>query len=262
MKYSVVVVPYHNDLYFKNFLFTAMNQDFKGKYEVIVVDNGTPNSGIFDACYNYSYVADNQSLCYMRIDPSEKKATNPTQGVNMGAREGVGEYLVVVADSNVLLSYNLLSEIDRIIKPNIFFTSSKCDVKISPEGTKESEYVELENKWEINCKLLRRLGWPKDPRLFNLDLVRHRYPPPHNKYDVYVFGMNRIKWIADGGYDETDNKWGLFHENTLMKFCRKYEWKILTNTRIVHQYHGLHKGKETGPGKYSKQFEVMRCRRT
>lgn len=260
MKYSIVTCVYGNPRQFKNSLLAAMSQNCNFKYEVIVVDNGTPDSGIFDACYNFT-VPDNRSLGYMRIDPSEKKTFNTTQGTNMGAQAAVGEIIVVLADPNVLLSYNFLSEVDNLMNYGIIVTSSNCDVKLSPKGTKDSEYEDIEGKEDINSEFLSKLGWPKDPMDFNLDLVPHRYPPPHQNHDVYVFAMSRELFLKDGGYDESETGWGLYHTNLVKKFCHQYTWIKLRNVRVVHQYHGLTKGVEMKPGKYSKQFEIMRCRR-
>lgn len=261
IKYSIVTCAYDNPDQFKNFLLTAMNQDCHDKYEVVIVDNGTPNSSIFDACYNFSGDG-NGLLGYMRIDPSEKKTKNITQGINTGARAAIGDYLVIISDSNVLLSYNLLSKIDEVIDENMIVTSTGCDIKLSPEGTHKSEYSNEENKAIINRQILSVLGWPKDPMAFSLDLVSHRYPWQHGDYDVYMVAMDRKLFLQEGGYLELDGKWGKYHYFFVKKLCTKYVCKRLYDIRIIHQYHGIHWGAEIESGHYSEQFKIMRCRKT
>jgi hypothetical protein len=160
----------------------------------------------------------------------------------MATRAASADYIVIVADSNVLLSFNLLSKINSCIDPNTLVLSSgpKNDVKISPDGSKRSEYQQInyERAVSLNNTLLEKMGWPCDPLDLKLLPNHHRFPPPHMARDCYIAAMSRDAFISYGGYDESKTQWGPYHEYFLdaMAGYLKKE-KHLTGVRIVHQFH-------------------------
>ena len=111
-KFSILVCAYSNGYQFNNFLWTAINQNFPDPfYEIIVIDNATPTMEIRDACREVPY----RRVKYRRIGIDEKKCRNITQGLNKAGQMAKGDYVVIVADSNLLLGYSLLSEIDSMV---------------------------------------------------------------------------------------------------------------------------------------------------
>lgn len=251
MKYSILYCVYNNVAQFRNSLFTAACQSYND-YQIVVVDNATPNDSIKVAATGLDLETDkhgNQTMLfkdkfvfYMRIEEKNKRCTNITQGMNLAALAALGDYIVIVADSNVLLSFNLLEKIDALIDPDtlVLSTGPTNDVKISPGGSKASEYadVDYEQGVQINTKLLSDMGWPCDPLLLDLSKVRHRYPPPHMARDCYIAAMSKEAFMSYGGYDESATKWGPYHEFFLDGMAKylKYE-KHLRGIKIIHQYH-------------------------
>jgi glycosyltransferase involved in cell wall biosynthesis len=236
MKYSILYCVYNNESQFINSLFTAVWQNHSETFEIIVIDNATPDESIKNHCQDLDGVR------YSRIANKHKHCTNITQGMNIAANQARGDYIVIVADSNVLLSFNLLEEIDKVIDKEtlVLSTGPKNDVKISPGGSKNSEYGRIgPNKAaKINHVLLTEMGWPTDPLRLKLLSGKHRFPPPHLARDCYIAAMPREAFLLYGGYDESKTQWGPYHEYFLdgMASYLKKE-RHLTGVRIVHQYH-------------------------
>lgn len=229
-----------------NSLFTASCQKFSAtpyaKIEIIVIDNATPNDSIKNSCSGLRHVR------YSRIANKNKHCTNITQGMNIAASHARGEYIVIIADSNVLLSFNLLDEINKVIDKEtlVLSTGPKNDVKISPGGSKNSEYKQIgpDRAAKINNELLDEMGWVNDPLNLKLLPGKHRFPPPHLARDCYIAAMPREAFIACGGYDESKTEWGNYHElflDSMAGYLKKE--RHLTGVRIVHQYHRVLKEK-------------------
>jgi len=239
IKYSILVCPYSNVKQFENFLFTARMQDYQGKYEVIVVDNASPTDEIKYICSKFSDITK-----YYRIKEEDKKATNITQGINLAANISTGEYVVIIPDPNVLLSFNLLSEIDKVpLKEwKIIISGLKTDIKISQYATLAEEYEKRnENEMaEINSRLLLEMGWPDDPMKLKLINGRHRFPPAHIGFEVYMVAMHRVHFFKEP-YNENLIEWGTYHENFVTTKCRQYAWERLRSVRLIHQLHRVWK---------------------
>lgn len=240
-KFSILVCAYSNGYQFNNFLYTACMQDLEN-YEIIIVDNGTANNEIYWAWQKAIF---RHKIHYHFISPEEKKCRNITQGINKAASMASGEYLVIVADSNVLLSFNLLSKINELIDKNTLVLSAGKynDVKISPNGNYANEY-EKSNQYDMQdicAKILHDMGWPDDP--LNLKLLdgKHRYPDPHENYDCYIVAMAQKDFFAIGGYNEDETQWGDYHSNFVKKCARILITKKLEGIKIVHQYHRVFK---------------------
>jgi hypothetical protein len=249
MKYSVLYCVYNNHNQFRNSLWTAACQHWSSalkekKYEIIIVDNATPGDEIkqISKGIDPTMVFKEGFVRYLRIANENKRCTNITQGINLAASVASGEYIVIVADSNVLLSFNLLSKIDKVIDKDtlVLSTGPKNDVKISPGGSKRSEYgpCEVQDAARTNDELLSQMGWPCDPLKLRLLNGKHRFPPPHMARDCYIAAMPRDAFISYGGYDESQSQWGPYHEfflDAMAKYLPKEHH--LKGIRIIHQYH-------------------------
>lgn len=245
IKYSILVCAYSNGHQFHNFLYTACRQEIDDKYEIIVVDNATPTTEIYDACKRAScYLS---RIKYYNIQPDQKKCKNITQGINFAAVMSKGEYIVIVADSNVLLSFNLLSEIDKIDGKQwkIIISGQGTDIKISPNGNGSTEYSRLSQKemMNVNANILEKMGWPDDPYSLRLIEGKYRYPPPHNNFDIYIAAMHREVFLKQP-YNENLKSWGDYHANFIQNKCREYASIRLTDVKIIHQFHRVWKNED------------------
>jgi len=242
LKFSILACVYGNQKQFNNFLWTAYCQDFDN-YEIVIFDNATPGSAIENSCKSCPKKI-RRRIKYHFIQPRDKKCKNITQGINLAAREAKGEYLVIVADSNVLLSFNLLESIEALIDENCVVLSAGCnDVKISPDGSYDTEYA-AENSEKIaviNQQLLKDMGWPCDPLQLRLLQGKHRFPPPHLTFDCYIVALAKTAFLDQGGYNEDQKSWGEYHQVFVQKMTRAFQSRYLNGVRIVHQYHRVFK---------------------
>lgn len=242
LKYSILACAYGNHKQFSNFLWTAYCQDFTN-YEVVVVDNATPGAqmqSVYDCCPRKV----KKYVHYHSIKREEKRCRNIAQGINLAASRAEGKYLVVVADSNVLLSFNLLEQIDALIDENSVVLSAGCnDVKISPDGQHDTEYACLnaEHISNSNDVLLELMGWPCDPLQLRLIPGKHRYPPPHLTYDCYIVAMSKDNYFKLGGYDESCKEWGEYHQVFVEKATKALQSRRLQGIRVLHQFHRVYK---------------------
>jgi glycosyltransferase involved in cell wall biosynthesis len=241
LKFSILVCAYKNSRQFSNFLWTACCQNFH-PFEIIVVDNATPNDGIQKACEKVPCRL--SKVRYFNIRSEEKKCRNISQGINLAAEKATGKYIVIVADSNTLLSFNLLESIGKLIDSNVVILSSGMnDVKISPNGNYDSEYWSGDPSKisRLNEKLLLAMGWPCDPINLDLTKVGHRFPPPHKGWDCYIVCLPRQYFLRHGGYDEKDSSWGEYHQNFVSDIASKLRPVNLKGVRIIHQFHRVFK---------------------
>jgi len=232
LKFSIVCCAYGNHYQFGNFLFTAAKQEHDS-FEIVVADNATPSAELLKECLKHPMVQ------YIRISERAKRCTNITQGINLAAKMASGKYLVIVADSNVLLAFNLLASIDALIDEEAIVLSAGVgiDVKISPGGTWDSEYYQCDEADAICQKLLADMGWPDDPLNLKLLPGRYRMPPPHFRYDCYIVALDRQRFLDRGGYDESCTEWGPYHENLVSNWTKMFTEKRLKGTRVIHQFH-------------------------
>lgn len=242
LTFSILVCVYGNAQQFSNFLWTAYCQDHYS-YEVVIVDNATPDASIkstYDCCPRKI----KNRLNYVFISQKDKRCRNITQGINLAASAAKGKYIVIVADPNVLLSFNLLESIEALIDDKSVVLSSGCnDVKISPGGFYDSEYAR-ENPEKMaaqNEQLLKDMGWPCDPLNLRLIAGKHRFPQPHQHFDCYIVALSRKNYLKFGGYDESQRSWGEYHQVFVERLTKKLQRRNLTGVRIVHQYHRVYK---------------------
>ncbi len=244
LKYSILVCVYGNADQFENFLITACGQDYPiDDYEIVVVDNATPGNEIMQACLSVGSWMAFPNIIYARIGAGQKQCRNITQGINIAARGAQGERFVIVADSNVLLSSNLLKEIDKSDDKQIVISGAGTDIKISPDGNYSTEYAPKDHNQiaKENDLLLKAMGWPDDPLDLKLIEGKYREPDPHNAFDVYIVTMHRSQFVS---YDKNLSSWGPYHTNYVWSLCMKYGHRRLQNIRIIHQYHRVWKNEE------------------
>jgi glycosyltransferase involved in cell wall biosynthesis len=242
MNFSILACTYNNPYYLKNFLWTVNNQDYDGPYETIIVDNASPEPLVNVCAHMMSYKI---NLQYYRIQPEDKKCTNISQGINLAASKAKGRFFVIVADPNVLLSHNLLSSISKAIKyDNVVLSAGPDnDVKISPDGRQQTEYRRLptEIMQEKCAALLKEMGWYCDPIELKLLPGKHRWPPPHLRYDCYIVALSRMNFFKFGGYPTHETSWGRYHDIYTEKLSKNLKEVRLKGIRIVHQYHPVFK---------------------
>jgi glycosyltransferase involved in cell wall biosynthesis len=242
INFSIIACTYNNPYHLKNFLWTVFNQDYQGGFETIIVNNASTRDGVIMACCGQP---SRINIRYYEITPEEKRCTNIAQGINLAAQKAMGRYLVIVADPNVLLSFNLLSSISKVIKPtNIVLSAGpENDVKISPDGLQQTEYAKLKPEdMETHCELLLRdMGWPCDPLELKLLPGKHRFPPPHLQYDCYIAAMSRPNFYKFGEYPEKQTTWGRYHDEYLQMLAKNLDEIRLTDIRVVHQFHRVFK---------------------
>jgi len=242
LTFSILVCAYGNQAQFSNFLWTAFCQDYDN-YEIVAVDNATPGATIENACRACPGKI-RKRLNYIFIRPDQKRCRNITQGINMAAKAAKGKYLVIVADSNVLLSFNLLSSIEYLIDESALVLSSGCnDIKISPDGQYDTEYAKLNAVTieQTNEKILEEMGWPADPLHLKLVAGKHRFPAPHLNYDCYIVALSRENFLKFGGYNDEDRSWGEYHQAFVKKMIASLQQRNLIGVRIIHQYHRVYK---------------------
>ncbi len=241
-KFSIICSTFANPDQIKNFLSTLIKQDYRGSFETIIIDNGTPSQEIYTACCD---MPKKINIRLNRIEPENKTCTNISTGINIAAQGATGSYLIIVADPNVLLSYNLLSSIDKIIKHDSLILSAgpTNDVKISPNGLQQTEYAKMDrNQMSAqNEILLKEMGWPCDPLRLKLLSGKHRFPPPHLGYDCNIAPLSRMNFYKYGQYPTSETNWGIYHDKYLQKLALNLKEQRLQNVRIVHQFHRVFK---------------------
>lgn len=237
IKYSILVCAFCNGKQFRNFLWTATNQDYDPRaYEIQVVDNDTPSEEIEKACMKFKVHKYTKMI--------NKNCRNITQGINYAAENARGKYIVIIADSNVLLSFNLLKEIDRARKkaPIVISGGHNCDVKISLTGDYDSEYAQIDPEImaRTNQLILKEMGWPADPSALKLIPGKYRFPDPHKNFDVYMVAMPKRIFLEEP-YNDQQKTWGPYHQDFVRKKCEEHGFASVENARIIHQWHRVWK---------------------
>jgi glycosyltransferase involved in cell wall biosynthesis len=236
LKFSILACVYGNQWQFKNFLWTALRQDYPN-YEVIIVDNAHPNKDIYNLCKS---TEDSVTLRYFRIEPEFKKCKNIAQGINLAAEKANGEYLVIVADPNNMISFNLLKTMDGINNNTVMLSDISGDLRLSPTGIYDDEYSNSEPPEimaQINEQILKEMGWPADPLLLELIPGKHRMAPPHLAHDCVVVALSKENYLKFGGYDESAISWGIYHELFVRRLAEALDVEFLKGIRVIHQYH-------------------------
>jgi glycosyltransferase involved in cell wall biosynthesis len=99
---SVIVPTYQEEKYIENCLRALRNQDYKGKYEIIVADSMSKDKTVKIAKKH----ADKVILV---------KKKGPSAGRNAGAREAKGEILLFV-DADTMLLPNVITEVVKCLR--------------------------------------------------------------------------------------------------------------------------------------------------
>ena len=241
MNFSIIACTYNNPYYLKNFLWTVSNQDYKGSFETIIVDNASTIS-VLPACTGWpSWI----NIRHYKIKPENKKCTNISQGINIAASKAKGRFIIIVADPNVIISHNLLSSIAKCIndKNVVLSAGPDNDVKISPDGRQRTEYKIMPKEFmEFECDtLLKSMGWYCDPLQLKLLPGKHRWPPPHLGYDCYIVALSKTNFLKFGKYPTEQTIWGRYHDIYTKMLATELEEVRLKGIRIIHQYHPVFK---------------------
>lgn len=236
MHFSILTTTYGNSDQYRHFISTAAAQNIDAPFEIVVFVNEDPTELIrVEIGHGDAVNISNAPANFPRV------SRNLSHGIHQAALASKGRWLVFVFDSNVLLSFNILREVDKLVRPGVIVTSAgnHTDVKISPLGTHASEYAANDpcGMDEINENLLEEMGWPIDPGKMTLIPGKHRFPPPHLAYDVYLVAMAREDYFEAGGYPTVIDNAGDWHEQWVRRMCGLYRERRLEGCRIIHQYH-------------------------
>jgi hypothetical protein len=232
---------YDRSYQFENFLISLTRQTVPPD-EVIIVDNGTPDKSVLNLCEKYlPELSCGGSL--MTIDPEHKDSYNSAKGLNIATDRASGEYIALLADSNVLLSDNLTEDIRALIGPWSLVTSYTREYRTSPEGTYQSEYsCDDKDEADRQCKtILDSIGWPCDIGEVDLDNKYIRDPAKQLGIDSYLIALKRDFFIDSGGYSEQRRYWGRWSVDKNLQLAQRLKVVPLQSSRIIHQFHHMTK---------------------
>jgi len=236
MKYSICTCTYERYQHFQMFLESIANQTYPEPFELIVADNGSKRDDNLKAAEDIA--SDKIVVKTIKIPKEERKTTNITQGINLAAQQATGEYIIIIADSTVIVSYNMMSEIDKVARPGSIVLSSKCDVKVSFGGRSDEEYIyESDAKgFDDTMLILNGMGFDKNKDPFYLKLIPgfYRFPWQHETYDVYMICLIRNQFP---GYDENITE-RAYHRLLVAALANRLKPVLLQGKiRIVHLLH-------------------------
>jgi len=238
MDFSIITTVYRNTDQYRHFISTAAAQHTDKKFEIVVFVNEEPTELIRVVIPR---AGERVTVESKPAGTGARVSRNLSYGIHMAALASKGSCLVFVFDPNVLLSFNILQEIDKLIRPGVIVTSAgnDTDVKISPLGTHASEYEagDPDQMASVNERLLAEMGWPADPGRLELIPGKHRFPPPHLAHDEYLVAMARQDYFEAGGYPTVIDAAGAWHEEWVRRMCGLYRERRLEGCRIIHQYH-------------------------
>ncbi|WP_281637403.1 glycosyltransferase family 2 protein [Flavobacterium marginilacus] len=118
---SVIIPTYKRTDYLKLTLQSVLNQTFKD-FEIIVVDDGTPNDENFFLCQTFDKVR------YIKIENSG----GPAKPRNVGIREAKGKYIAFVDDDDLWLPYKLEKQV-TVLENNPDFGLVHCCCEVIDE---------------------------------------------------------------------------------------------------------------------------------
>lgn len=127
---SVIIPTYDRTHFLKLTIDSILNQTFQD-FEIIVVDDGTPNENNLVICSKYDNVK------YIKI----KNSGGPAKPRNVGIKESQGKYLAFVDDDDVWLPTKLEKQV-KILEQNPDFglVHSCCEV-INEDGISQNIIV-------------------------------------------------------------------------------------------------------------------------
>lgn len=220
MKFSILYCVNGNPTGFANSLWTACRQRGVEPYEIIVIDNATDGEEVRSTAASfYNFDSANSDIKYARIN-YPRCPNNISQAINIAAEKAQGQYIVILSDSNLLISFNVLMKITLAINKNTLVLSSGPD-----------------NDIQLLTDKIEKLGFPCDP--YDMDLPDESFKnlPSHMMRGAFISAIHTESFIMYGGYDETSTEDDMYHEsfmNGMASFMR-YECH-LTDVRAIRQY--------------------------
>lgn len=108
--FSIVVPVYKVEKYLSQCVDSLINQDYKGEYEIILVDDGSP-----DRCPE---LCDEYAAKYEKIKVVHKPNGGLSDARNAGTKVAKGEYVTFVDSDDFWKDADVLTGVDKIIKDN------------------------------------------------------------------------------------------------------------------------------------------------
>lgn len=127
---SVIIPTYKRTDYLKLTLHSVLNQTFKD-FEIIVVDDGTPNDENLLLCQTFNKVK------YIKIENSG----GPARPRNIGIRESKGKYIAFVDDDDLWLSNKLEKQLAILENHPEFGLVHCCCQVIDEKGIEKKEII-------------------------------------------------------------------------------------------------------------------------
>ena len=169
------------------------------EYEIIVVDNGSPERLDVDELVTSS----RGQVCVVRIEP-EDAWVSPVRCINEAVRQyATGDLLIVCVDGARLASSHLVCRsVDALTRhPDAFvFTASRhLGRKLQKLAIEEGYDQATEDE------LLKSSGWLQDPdNLYSISVPAGAHDPsnPLVQNESNAFALSRSMWESLGGYNE------------------------------------------------------------
>jgi glycosyltransferase involved in cell wall biosynthesis len=127
---SVIIPTYKRRDYLKLTLQSVLNQTFND-FEIIVVDDGTPNDDNFFLCQTFEKVK------YIKIENSG----GPAKPRNVGIREARGKYIAFVDDDDLWLPHKLEKQLTILENNPDFGLVHNCCQVIDENGIEKKEII-------------------------------------------------------------------------------------------------------------------------
>lgn len=220
MKISIVTAYYNRKKYFINTL-ESINKSSYNNFEVIAVDDASNEENrIEDLSDKYPF------LRVIRIDPKDKKHTNPCVPFNIGFNNATGE-VVILQNPECFHTEDIISYVAKNLKENDYFVfgcfsldKEKTEIFCKNINTNIEKFIvnksvdgTSSDGW-YNHSVYRPVGYHFTSAIYkkNLDLL--------GGFDEkFAFGI---------GYDDDE----FLHR--VKKVCN---FKILDKPLVLHQYH-------------------------
>lgn len=128
-KYSIIIPAYNAERFLASSIISALNQDYNGDYEIIVVNDGSTDGTLLIA---EKFVSKHDNVSCLTINNS-----GPLLARRFGVSKALGEYLVFL-DADDCLNGQMLSTFDRIQ------LQTNADI-ISCNFSRKKDYSQNEN---------------------------------------------------------------------------------------------------------------------
>lgn len=188
---SIIIPSYDRPLLLKDTLKSILQQDYKGNYEILVIDN-KPTGQI------KVVIKDLEGLALKKIRYIEEPEPGLIAGRHKGAKEAAGNLLIFVDDDIIADENWLYSIIKAFDDPSIHLVGGRNLPLYESEPPEWLEAFWVKNKFGRLCGHLSLLDFGNDIREIN---------------PIYVFGLNfsiRKKTLLDiGGFHPDSVPWEL-----------------------------------------------------